>query len=1498
MKNFRMLKSFALLLVFAFMGNAFASIDFPRISGATLQIPKIVIGSVDEWKSVPTKMNQVGSSAIGFVVELTADIDFGEETISPWNLKRKNFYLDGRGHSVSGSVDYRSPLYNAGDTVYLKDVVFKDLKSVVTDEQGSLLLDTAYNGLILSATKVKKLYLDHVTLDNVIVKRNPQYHLDNFGVLTGFVDGDVYASNLKATNMNIDTVYAANIGGLFGKVAGSVNFENVEVGGKIVSISREQGLVPDGMGVGGIVGTIIGGAEISGASSNMNMENKAYAPSFHDNVIHTIHSNSGIGGIIGKMKDTFEHLQVVIQSSSFTGSIMSSNGDSPFEMGVGGVIGLAQEYYSPFVVNNVSVKSLGQINHNGTLVYMGGIIGAVDNLRRLDMRRASAEVSLMQISNQAMGGTDGGALGGLIGAVYNTDVYAKRNTASSRMKVNSLKSTVNSKNMSVGGAIGGFWDGARTSLTLDSVLCANNIALYYDNSQTDLAVGGLVGDVCEFSEINILKSEVFSKKTSSNETLNLIDADIENGATRIFHFGGMIGFAGAGGKIFINKSTASGKMDFKVEKAKRAENEYIGGLIGLAENEIVEISDFSYTGDINLDPTVKDLLPDTRIIVRGVMSRSLVANQDIRISNGFVLSENIESVVDEKIDLLNVLLNNYVPSSTSSEPVSPAYVYSLNGTEKIWYFDGANVGLTSLCEEADKCLAPGKIVFRNPDDASELVVYSDKQGEWNLKGNGDHLNVESDLPAKKPMLYSNNTKILVWKDENKNIAWNGTAEDGLVFKKMDLSVPVVTFNTEMTKGGDKILAWNGSDFNISKSAVMPEVVFEHVETTKNYFKSNAWFTDEENSRPINDVDVLNDYIVTHVSMDTIKLVVDELSQKGKSVFQRMISFANMAPVVCRMKVLGQQVSIVANDSLMYLPEMTELTIDSVGTSFDSVKVFIMDNGKKDFVDVFAFDKTLDMSKYPVNASIAFEGFNIPISSDSNSDIGSSGSSSNSTFVEISSSSVDYCPDSIEVSNVEFLKSGKSAAKFSFKIKVAKSCKDLTPSASVTGPDGFKWDSSLVSATKSYNFKFYPLNPGTYKFKIQLTAQKDTSFMKTFKADMSVNGHKWSLAAAGSWPKGTLKNDNSMVYKWDQETLIGDYWQYSALPDVQDVVEDVGYWIYSEKNLEFSLDVPLKKAESDSISWDLKKNFNGWNLIANPYSWDLEATSVKNFMDPESKESPFWRVNSDGEFEVASVLSANEAFWVSTDKNRTIKVSTQPVFPSAKASKKALKKAAPGSWSMALVAKSENGTSDSWNVLGVGSQNIELEEPPAGMGDFVSVSFEGEGNKLLAKRILAQSENEYSWNVNLKASEAGKVTLSLDGLDEVRSMGYKAVLVMDGESFEFGNEPVSVDVSTKSRKALLKVVPADVKVVAASGISNVRYSVAAGDMNVLFSVPFGMAGREATVRLVDVNGKAVSMVRGKASAGMNAFSLAAPVRNGVYMLQVRVGSDARTVRLAL
>lgn len=1490
MKNLKKLKSLVMLLVLAFCGSAFAAVTLPSTSApTTVSLSISSATTATEWKRIG---QNIGNGVTDVIISVQSDVDFGGSSLPTILMNNANVYFIGgsptspKQVTISGLKQQKSLFNNVGKTVLVKDLIFKDVEIDFTE------IDTAASGLFFKEVKVDDFVVQNVKFDDAKASiragyPGSSYTRGGFGLLAGRVSGRVEVSDVTLNNFSVDTAYVANIGSLFGFVSGEMTLGNVQTSGKMNVLAQEDSENKGGIGVGGLVGFVQGDVSANNVKSGMAIdviENKIETSP----IFGSVNKNAGVGGFFGKVYNA--QGTVSILGSEFTGEIQSFTEIADNEMGIGGIAGIVKDCEKSVKVNNVNVSLNKNISHTGSRAYVGGVFGAVKDNKNVEVALSHVEGAKILLDSQ----TDDNAatVGGVIGFSDNTAVVIKKVVVTSAIEVDEtgLDSDVG---VFVGGAIGAFWNTKnKKSLWMDSVVFDNGINISVAKGFDEVALGGLLGQASNIDSLVVSRSSI----RSSADTVFYVA--LGDNAVNTFAIGGLIGNVSNSTYLGIDSSFVKGYARYTFGSSSR-NSSYVSGLVGFANSDSVSIKNFMYDGDVVLTNQ-----PPKYLVGSSVMSgKNESDNQGIQLQNGYVIC-NIETSLtnrDAKIDSSHVLVK-----TRSSANVSVSEIYELNSEDKIWYFDNGKAALMAFCEEPDVCLAPGKVVFTNlKGENSNSVVYSDKKGKWTLNADGNTVE-QSDFPSYTGAKYnSKGDSVKAWIDSEKNI-WSGEGNlaDGQIFSEESKGVAIVVLKTDMTKSGGKIEIIDNPGFDVTKDSVMPWYVFENGQDNGlvKYSKSNVWM--DANGTTFADVASLKNFLATY-ARDTIILVAEGASNRTDS-FVTKVELSNVGETKFRIKSLGLDDTLVFNGNNAIFPKMTEMEIIEVANGLGCFRLFV----NEVLVDSITLNQTIDTTQFADEDRLRLFAFSCPEppvepdpenpeNPDPNKGNPDDDNPNKGNPDEPAPDMTPVCVNASKISNVYFAKSGKSAALFEFKLSIPDSCDMLTPSASVKGPNGLVWYSSFASKTDSYSFNYYPLEPGTYKFNIKLASGKDTTFTKRFDVDMYVQGHKWSLAAIGSWPKGVLKNDDAKIYEWNQETLIGDYWQYDALPDVEKVVENTGYWIYAEKNLEFSLDLPLKKAEGDFVSWDLKKNFNGWNLIANPYSWDLEATSTKNFMDPESDESPFWRLNSDGEFEVASVIGANEALWISTDKNRTIKVSSKPVFPSAKASsKKSLKKASTDSWSMALVAKSENGHSDSWNVLGVGSKDIALEEPPAG-NDFVSVSFEGDNKAPLAKRILAKTAGEYAWNVNLKASESGKVNLSLEGLDEVRAMGYKAVLVMDGETFEFGSDAsVSVDASENSRMALLKVVPANMKVVAASGISDVRYGVVNGWMDVQFSVPFEMAGRSASAYLMDVNGRVISKAFGKASAASNVLRLASPVHNGVYILQVRVGSDVRSLRLAL
>lgn len=437
----------------------------------------------------------------------------------------------------------------------------------------------------------------------------------------------------------------------------------------------------------------------------------------------------------------------------------------------------------------------------------------------------------------------------------------------------------------------------------------------------------------------------------------------------------------------------------------------------------------------------------------------------------------------------------------------------------------------------------------------------------------------------------------------------------------------------------------------------------------------------------------------------------------------------------------------------------------------------------------------------------------------------------------------------------------------------------------------------------YSLEYYPLPAGKYYAMAILDGSEGKDTTLTDEWDVETNfivnaGQTWqmvSLAAIDS--SFDYANSNSTFYYWDEEKPVGEYWQYQRLDSNSEIDSTRGYWFFAEDSIALPINAVMAKAESGTISWELKNRYSGWNMIANPYSWNIYLGRSEGFGDAENEDEPFWRWNATtASYEPVDTLEAFAAIWAFTEKDTVLSIASNPVFSTATdsakvATKKALTKASSkNSWAIRLVLEGENGVKDAWNVVGVGAREVNIQEPPAGFDGSVNLAIE-RGNLALAKSIKASS-NDATWKLSMQASKLQNGKIHAEGLEKLEELGLKAVLVMDGREMDMhSEEDIDVTLGALAKSAELRVVPT--AAIAIAGIQNVRYNVEGSKLHVSFDLD--EARGMADVRLVDSDGQVISLAREKAVSGTNSFALNTPKNSGIYFLRITNGKSARNIR---
>lgn len=398
------------------------------------------------------------------------------------------------------------------------------------------------------------------------------------------------------------------------------------------------------------------------------------------------------------------------------------------------------------------------------------------------------------------------------------------------------------------------------------------------------------------------------------------------------------------------------------------------------------------------------------------------------------------------------------------------------------------------------------------------------------------------------------------------------------------------------------------------------------------------------------------------------------------------------------------------------------------------------------------------------------------------------------------------------------------------------------------------------------------------------------------SEILVLPESWQMVSLSAMDHRNLDDGDASYYWWDEQNPVGDYWQYRAFSGGETPATR-GFWYGTTSGNPLVLREGTGARDSE-IVWEMDSLYSGWNLVANPYGWYVDLS--KGASDDSSKVT-FWRWNpASSEYEMPSVLGPYEAVWAKVSHALTWRVSAAPVYgiserpdripdsDSEPLRKTAAAKATSGGWAIVVKLSDDYGKTDSWNVIGAGSEE-SLEEPPAGMGNRVTLSIREQGDKgaKLAKSIKAIAD-EYEWTLDMSASTARDGKLTFEGIAELQKAGIKLFVTADGKTVELRDgEAFPVALAKSARQVNVRVASSNA-VVAATRLDSFRALVADDFLLVNFDVPENLAGANAAYAIVGVDGKKVSSGSFKAAAGVNRFTAKAP-KSGIYFVRIRVGS---------
>ncbi|SOE79978.1 Por secretion system C-terminal sorting domain-containing protein [Fibrobacter sp. UWT3] len=480
--------------------------------------------------------------------------------------------------------------------------------------------------------------------------------------------------------------------------------------------------------------------------------------------------------------------------------------------------------------------------------------------------------------------------------------------------------------------------------------------------------------------------------------------------------------------------------------------------------------------------------------------------------------------------------------------------------------------------------------------------------------------------------------------------------------------------------------------------------------------------------------------------------------------------------------------------------------------------------------------------------------------------------------------------------------------------------------SLENDDGKELDGNEYRCTTDacdLEWERFPLAAGFYLFTASVVRDGHDSLLREqdfeVVAEIAIAGEKsWQMISLANVDMDKLSWDgDETFYWWAEDRNYGKYWQYQELVKSQTPEKERGYWYSSIEGRPLVL---KDSAFADDITWNLTNENGGWNLVANPYGWQIELGVDEYDLDEPEEESEdnrkkrvplveYSRWNpEEGQYVPVSKLGPYQAVWAQLNRSMstTIEIAARPSFDEdtnvdANAemdrtlNRRFAKIGDASGWALQAMLSDGRGKKDSWNVLGVGDFARQSEEPPAGMGDHVNLSIL-DGGKRLMKSVKAAGEGaSYEWNVDLTATSPRTGYLLFAGIDGLESRGLSVYVTVDGNTTRMREgEPLKVALSSEAKVATVFVGSAP-KVALVKTLAGLKAVQAGATLQVDFDAGAGLAGSAVRVDVLDLKGNVVRSVASSALAGVNRVTLDAP-KPGIYMLRVRAGSQMNAGRI--
>lgn len=353
---------------------------------------------------------------------------------------------------------------------------------------------------------------------------------------------------------------------------------------------------------------------------------------------------------------------------------------------------------------------------------------------------------------------------------------------------------------------------------------------------------------------------------------------------------------------------------------------------------------------------------------------------------------------------------------------------------------------------------------------------------------------------------------------------------------------------------------------------------------------------------------------------------------------------------------------------------------------------------------------------------------------------------------------------------------------------------------------------------------HPLADGAYRLAVRAEDEgglKQPGF--TF-ADLAIAGATNVALDSGRWnmigypgrslSAGALGPGHALT-TWNESSSDGSpLGRYAAGPASDSLARGKGYWVRVSKPV--NLAAPVAELLEKSFALKLTHGRQGWNQIGNPFPYyvDLSAAGLQ-FWEWDAVRRDL--VNAKG------ILKPWGAYWVQVSRDTTLTLRDEPYFPPSETAAGALAKSAgPASpslrasdWTLQMSLQA-GPYHDEANFLGIrnvtraSGTTAPSADPAAGesrvpdapkFGDFIALHFERPGAAAAGAQGAGTEtgphsaylgyaedfraglgEDEEWWDFNLENSGSGfdAASLSLPGLENLRSAGLHAFLVRRGQ----------------------------------------------------------------------------------------------------------------------